>query len=452
LRVPLLVLAILASGPVAARPPAGAPRAVRHDPPPIHLVISVGPDRVTIQMHCWEDLFVALVGGPSAEAQEAEAGARARLDARAKAAFDRLFSLESPEGSLEVASYVCTPGSEFTDGIPYGSVHYTLPVASALERLELLVRATTWDELQEQLVFKIPLLLEVEQGSGELFTGELTREEPAWTWLRPHRREDRIAVEGLPAASPRTERAPRRVPGAALLGLLLALGSGAWALRAGRARETLAPPPPPSDLSRPAPRPPRGRSGLGWGLAGVWLALALTGYLWRAPWSWWAVAPAPAPAFAPPTPAEARAILEELHARLYSAFDADDEEEIYRVLSGCVHEAILPRVYRDVHESLVLRDQGGARAKVSFREIKRCVLDLPQALGPTEAPHFSAGLRWRVQGRVAHFGHEHLRTNDYMGRFSVWSTPDDTAAPWKITRIEITDQRRVGPDGGVFGR
>lgn len=182
------------------------------------------------------------------------------------------------------------------------------------------------------------------------------------------------------------------------------------------------------------------------------MAIAIAAFLWRAPWSWWAIGTTPAPAVAQPSPVEARSILERLHARLYAAFDADDEEEIYRVLSGCVHEAILPRVYRDVHESLVLRDQGGARAKVSFREIKRCVLDIPALTTPEEAPHFSAGVQWRVQGRVAHFGHEHLRTNDYTGRFAVWNTPEDRDAPWKITRIEITDQRRVGPDGGIFGR
>jgi hypothetical protein len=83
---------------------------------------------------------------------------------------------------------------------------------------------------------------------------------------------------------------------------------------------------------------------------------------------------------------------------------------------------------------LRLENQGGARVRVREVELFDVV--------PMESPEPDTLLyraKWNVTGSVGHWGHTHLRTNQYEA--------DITLAPiedrWKIRDISILEEQRV---------
>jgi hypothetical protein len=65
-----------------------------------------------------------------------------------------------------------------------------------------------------------------------------------------------------------------------------------------------------------------------------------------------------------PDAAQARAVFEPLHANIYRAFDYSKEGDIYDALARSVEGEYLEQLYRQVYESLVMRDEGGAMSRV----------------------------------------------------------------------------------------
>ena len=133
-----------------------------------------------------------------------------------------------------------------------------------------------------------------------------------------------------------------------------------------------------------------------------------------------------------------REISEALLQKTYQAFSAESPEEVYDALSGAVSGALLDWTYQEIHQSLILREQGGAVAQVERVEL----LDW-QRLPWEEAPAateraFAAELRWRVRGLVDHWGHQHRRVNDYRARYEILYQP----AGWRVVGLKIEDHRR----------
>ncbi len=136
----------------------------------------------------------------------------------------------------------------------------------------------------------------------------------------------------------------------------------------------------------------------------------------------------------------AAATLAALHRNIYRAFDYRDEEQIYDALAKSVDGPLLRELYLEIRRGLVMQEQGGAVARIREVEIidgeKLPRQRVPESLDPRA---FVYHCRWTVAGTVEHWGHIHARTNEYRANWTV--EPRNHA--WKITGLELQDERRV---------
>jgi hypothetical protein len=145
-----------------------------------------------------------------------------------------------------------------------------------------------------------------------------------------------------------------------------------------------------------------------------------------------------------PDAREATDIFTALHRNVYRAFDYKTESDIYDVLSQSVAGDLLDRVYNEVYQSLIMRDQGGAVARVHSVDVLDTELVSAGRLPDSNRAAFKIRSRWQVYGVVTHWGHFHSRTNEYEALYTVAQLEDK----WKITGIEVLDQRRVAASDG----
>ena len=145
---------------------------------------------------------------------------------------------------------------------------------------------------------------------------------------------------------------------------------------------------------------------------------------------------------------QAVAIFESLHRNIYRAFDYQTENEIYDALSRSVSAGLLDEIYDEVYQSLILREEGGAICTVRAVKLLECAVELPPDRVGSE---YHVQCRWRVKGTVEHWGHTHLRTNEYRARYRVGASDSVGAGggQWRITDVDIADQQRI--DSGTGG-
>lgn len=136
--------------------------------------------------------------------------------------------------------------------------------------------------------------------------------------------------------------------------------------------------------------------------------------------------------------AEARQVFADLHRNIYRAFDRDNESAIYDALSDSVDGRLLDRIYAEVYEALVMRDQGGALAKVHEVEVldSRLLGGLPEDSDDTR---FQVRATWEVTSSLVHEGHEHVRVIEYEGIYTVALREEG----WRIVDDRILSQRNV---------
>ena len=138
-----------------------------------------------------------------------------------------------------------------------------------------------------------------------------------------------------------------------------------------------------------------------------------------------------------PTAEESAALFETLHRNIYRAFDYEDESQIYDILARSVTEEVLPDLYDDVHESLMLKIEEQAISKVETVRNIESQVELPAA---PENPTYDVIAKWEVIGTVKHYGHGHWRKNVSRARYTVeWVD----GLGWRIAGCELIDQRRV---------
>lgn len=144
--------------------------------------------------------------------------------------------------------------------------------------------------------------------------------------------------------------------------------------------------------------------------------------------------------FSPPPPIaadEAIQVFESLHGNAYRALDFGTEDRIYEVLETAVDGELLETLYLQLRESLAMKEQGGAVARVqsvTYGEGE------PRTFAPNlDWPGFQFRSRWTVEGTVEHWGHVHERKNQFCALFSV--EPRDGL--WKITDMQIEEQESV---------
>ena len=152
-----------------------------------------------------------------------------------------------------------------------------------------------------------------------------------------------------------------------------------------------------------------------------------------------------------PTTPEAEAIFAPLHANIYRAFDYTEESEIYDALARSVDGPLLDRLYNEVYQSLVMREEGGAVARVERVTPETTTVSDIGVLAPDDTAGFRVDHRWRVDGMVHHWGHSHSLTNVYRADYTVRHTVDG----WRIADSRLVEQARVdskpGAESGVKG-
>lgn len=136
----------------------------------------------------------------------------------------------------------------------------------------------------------------------------------------------------------------------------------------------------------------------------------------------------------------AAATLAALHRNIYRAFEYRDEEQIYDALAKSVDGPLLRELYLEIRRGLVMQEQGGAVSRIrEVQIIEGEKLPLPRIPENLDPRSFVYHCRWTVAGTVEHWGHIHARTNEYRANWTV--QPRDDA--WKITGLELQDERRV---------
>ena len=134
------------------------------------------------------------------------------------------------------------------------------------------------------------------------------------------------------------------------------------------------------------------------------------------------------------TGSDAQVIVTGLLRNVYRAFDFRDESVIYDTLERSAAGDLLTRIYLETRQALELKNQGGARAKVTDVEMMSAeTTDLPEEVG------FMTQCTWNVAGSVGHWGHIHQRRNRYEAVFTV----KPVGGVWKITQLELVSEERL---------
>lgn len=144
--------------------------------------------------------------------------------------------------------------------------------------------------------------------------------------------------------------------------------------------------------------------------------------------------------FSPPTQladSKVSEVFQSLHQGAYRALDFGTEERIYEVLETAVDGQLLESLYLQFRESLAMKEQGGAVARVQSLSYGESARE-PQA-ADTIWPGFRYRSRWTVSGTVEHWGHVHERQNQFCAVFNI----EPREGFWKITDMQIEEQESV---------
>jgi hypothetical protein len=135
-----------------------------------------------------------------------------------------------------------------------------------------------------------------------------------------------------------------------------------------------------------------------------------------------------------PDPERAGAIAGDLLHNVYRAFDYREEAEIYDVLAQSVTGELLTDIFLETKRSLVLANQGGARAKV-----KDVTLEGVEVKPNDTASSFTVEADWTVHGSVGHWGHIHQRNNRYLALLTIAVD----GQRWKLQGMTVLQEERL---------
>ncbi|MBW2192874.1 MAG: hypothetical protein JRF27_03695 [Deltaproteobacteria bacterium] len=137
------------------------------------------------------------------------------------------------------------------------------------------------------------------------------------------------------------------------------------------------------------------------------------------------------------TDKDAVVVLNSLLKNIYRSFDFREEEDVYDRLATSASGNLLSEIYLQNRKSLVVTQAGGARARVKKIEILN--VDVEHLDNRPLGLLFRA--KWTAMGSVGHWGHIHIRKNQYEANITV--EPVDGA--WKITGLELLEEKRIDP-------
>ncbi len=135
------------------------------------------------------------------------------------------------------------------------------------------------------------------------------------------------------------------------------------------------------------------------------------------------------------TEKDAVIVLDNLLKNIYRSFDFREEEAVYDRLATSVSGDLLSEIYLQNRKSLVVTQAGGARARV--KEVEILDVEVNHLKDRPLGLLFHA--KWTAMGTVGHWGHIHMRKNQYEANITV--EPVDGA--WKITDLELLEEKRI---------
>ncbi len=130
-------------------------------------------------------------------------------------------------------------------------------------------------------------------------------------------------------------------------------------------------------------------------------------------------------------------VLNSLLKNIYRSFDFREEEDVYDRLATSVQGNLLSEIYLQNRKSMVVTQAGGARARV--KEVKILDVDVNNPDNNSLALLFRA--KWTAMGTVGHWGHIHMRKNEYEANITV----EPVGGAWKITGLELLEEKRIDP-------
>ena len=134
---------------------------------------------------------------------------------------------------------------------------------------------------------------------------------------------------------------------------------------------------------------------------------------------------------------DAKTITLSLLENVYRAFDFREEEDVYDKLAISVSGDLLKDVYLQSRKSMVIEQAGGAHAKV--KQVEVLAAEVKESTKQQGA--LDLRTKWSAQGSVGHWGHIHTRQNIYDAVLTL-AVVDGS---WKITGIELLEEKRVDP-------
>ena len=135
--------------------------------------------------------------------------------------------------------------------------------------------------------------------------------------------------------------------------------------------------------------------------------------------------------------AQATELLQVLLKNVYRAFDFREEHDVYDKLALSVDGGLLEDIYLQNRRSFSVQQAGGAQAKIKSVD----VLEASASRLQNDSLGYAIKARWSALGTVGHWGHLHQRKNQYDAIINV----EDSNGVWKITRMELLEERRVDP-------
>ncbi|MFC1657274.1 hypothetical protein ACFL2P_01705 [Candidatus Moduliflexota bacterium] len=136
---------------------------------------------------------------------------------------------------------------------------------------------------------------------------------------------------------------------------------------------------------------------------------------------------------------DSRVIVLSLLKNVYRAFDFREEEDVYDKLAISVSGDLLTDVYLQSRQSMIIEQAGGAQAKV--KEVD--VLETEVKEYSKQKGALDIKTKWTATGSVGHWGHIHTRQNVYDAILTL-AVADGS---WKITGIELLEEKRIDPYG-----
>jgi hypothetical protein len=142
-----------------------------------------------------------------------------------------------------------------------------------------------------------------------------------------------------------------------------------------------------------------------------------------------------------PDTRQARSITTSLLENIYHSFDLSTDAQVYDAMATSIDGPLLRQLFLQTKRSLVIAEQGGAIARVAAVESLEGKLLVPGK------ESFQYLAQWRVTGTVEHWGHIHMRENQYEALLTV----NSTTAGWKISGYQLRDQKGVRMETTIRG-